>query len=57
MSEEEITNPRENDSVDLDKWSDAKLIKYDICPNCHANLIHMGGCTECKNKCGFTLCG
>jgi len=57
MSEEEIINPRENDSVDLDKWSDAKLIKYDICPNCHANLIHMGGCTECKNKCGFTLCG
>jgi len=51
MSEEPLTKK------EIEEMSDKQKIDHDICPQCGGQLIHIGGCTECRNKCGFTLCG
>lgn len=28
-----------------------------VCPDCGGKLIKTGGCMECGNRCGFSVCG
>lgn len=49
-------DPREDNSVDVEELSDGELIDKGICPNCYDDIIHTGGCRECRSKCGFALC-
>lgn len=42
---------------DKEQMTDKEKIDNGICPQCGGKLIRQGGCTECMQGCGFSLCG